>query len=74
LYKSKFDCLSANPFVPPLTRFVTASTTSLVSPLSQIDHKLLLLKKKAAEARGYLVAIKSGLATQSSPIKSENAL
>ena len=39
-------------------------------------HNFLLrgyLKKKAAEANGYFVATKSGLATQSSPMKPENA-
>jgi hypothetical protein len=46
--------------------------TSSVCPRSQIDHSLFESKKKAADANGYLVATKSGFATQSSPMNEEN--
>ena len=52
--------------VPPLTLLVTAVTVATSDPLSQIDQRLLLLKKNAADARGYLVATRSGLAVISS--------
>ena len=59
---------SSKPIVPPFTLFVTAVTVAVSAPLSQIDHNLFESKKKAADANGYLVATKSGLLTQSSPI------
>jgi hypothetical protein len=59
---------SDNPIVPPFTLFVTEVTVASSNPLSQIDQSLLESKKKAAEAKGYLVATKSGLETVSSQI------
>ena len=58
--------------VPPFTLLVTAVTVASSAPLSQIDHNLLESKKNAAEANGYLVATKSGFATQSSPMNFVN--
>ena len=60
--------LSSNPIVPPFTLFVTAVTVAVSAPLSQIAQRPFELKKNAAEAKGYLVATKSGFAIQSSPI------
>ena len=59
---------SDSPIVPPFTLFVTEVTVASSAPLSQIDQSLLESKKKAAEAKGYLVDTKSGLPTVSSPI------
>ena len=59
---------SAKPMVAPLTRFVTAVIVALSAPLSQIAQSLFESKKNAADANGYFVATKSGLATVSSPI------
>jgi len=59
---------SGKPIVPPFTLFVTAVTVASSVPLSQIDHNLFESKKNAADAKGYLVATKSGFATQSSPM------
>ena len=63
---------SDNPIVPPFTLLVTAVTVASSAPLSQIDQSLFESKKNAAEAKGYLVATKSGLATQSSPMNLVN--
>ena len=54
--------------VPPLTLLVTAVTVASSAPLSQIDQSLFESKKKAADANGYFVATRSGLATVSSPM------
>ena len=58
---------SANPIVPPLTLLVTAVTVASSDPLSQMLQREFELKKNAAEAKGYLVATKSGFAKMSSP-------
>jgi hypothetical protein len=63
---------SGKPIVPPLTRLVTAVTVASSAPLSHIDHNLFESKKNAADANGYLVATKSGLATVSSPMNLAN--
>ena len=57
---------------PPFTLFVTAVTVASSAPLSQIAQRPFELKKKAAEANGYLVATKSGFDAISSPINLPN--
>ena len=51
---------------------VTAVTVASSAPLSAIAFKPFLLKNQPAEAKAYLLATKSGLATVSSPIDFAN--
>ena len=60
--------MSARGWVPA---FVTLVTVASSAPRSQMAQMLFELKKNAADASGYFVATKSGLATQSSPTNLE---
>ena len=52
---------SSKPIVPPFTLFVTAVTVAVSAPLSQIDQSLFESKKKAADAKNDLQAMKDKL-------------
>jgi len=57
--------------VPPFTHFVTAVTAASDASVHLGKQRV---KNQAADARGYFVATRSGLPTQSSPIALLNAV